>query len=33
VGAAAILLFFAVFELWFQVPLAKGPIEAALGLY
>jgi putative tricarboxylic transport membrane protein len=26
------LLFFAVFEKWFLVPLPKGPLEAALGL-
>jgi hypothetical protein len=28
-----ILVIFVIFELWFQVPLAKGPVEAALGFY
>ena len=32
-GAAVTVTFFLVFDLWFRVPLAKGPIEAALGLY
>ena len=32
-GAAAVSAFYAVFDLWFRVPLAKGPLEAALGLY
>jgi hypothetical protein len=32
-GGAAIAAFFLVFELWFRVPLAKGPIEATLGIY
>ena len=33
-GTAAIVpLFYLVFELWFLVPLAKGPIEEALGIY
>jgi hypothetical protein len=31
-GAASIAAFYAVFDLWFRVPLAKGPLEAALGL-
>jgi hypothetical protein len=26
------LLFFVMFEMWFTVPLPKGPIEAMLGL-
>lgn len=26
------VVFFAVFEFWFKVPLPKGPLEAALGL-
>jgi hypothetical protein len=26
------VMFFAVFEYWFKVPLPKGPLEAALGL-
>ena len=32
-GAAVAVAFFLVFDLWFRVPLAKGPLEAALGLY
>jgi hypothetical protein len=32
-AAAAITVLFLIFEVWFQVPLAKGPVEAALGLY
>jgi hypothetical protein len=32
-GAAVAVAFFLVFDLWFRVPLAKGPVEAALGLY
>ena len=32
-GAAIMGVFFLVFDLWFRVPLAKGPIEAALGIY
>jgi len=32
-GAAVGVAFFLVFDLWFGVPLAKGPVEAALGLY
>lgn len=32
IGAAAMVASFAIFELWFQVPLAKGPLEALLGL-
>lgn len=32
-GVAVAVAFFLVFDLWFRVPLAKGPIEAALGLY
>jgi hypothetical protein len=28
-----IVVIFAIFELWFQVPLAKGPLETALGFY
>ena len=26
------VVFFLIFEIWFQVPLPKGPLEAALGL-
>ena len=25
--------FYLVFEIWFQVPLLKGPLEALLGIY
>jgi hypothetical protein len=32
-GVAIAVVFFLVFDLWFRVPLAKGPVEAALGLY
>ena len=32
-GVAIAVAFFLVFDLWFRVPLAKGPVEAALGLY
>ena len=32
-GAAVAVAFFLVFDLWFRVPLAKGPVEAAFGLY
>lgn len=32
VGTAVMAVLFLVFEVWFRVPLAKGPIEAALGL-
>ncbi len=30
---AITVAFYLVFELWFLVPLAKGPIEEALGIY
>jgi hypothetical protein len=30
-GIVSTMLFFAVFEIWFGVPLAKGPIETWLG--
>lgn len=30
-GVGTALALFAMFELWFQVPLIKGPLEAALG--
>ncbi|MEY2736372.1 MAG: hypothetical protein RLZ58_1781, partial [Pseudomonadota bacterium] len=29
IGVAVVL--FAMFEIWFKVPLIKGPLEAALG--
>ena len=32
-GVAAAVMFYLVFEVTFQVPLLKGPLEAALGLY
>lgn len=32
-GAAVMVAFFLIFDLWFRVPLAKGPLEAALGVY
>ncbi len=31
VGVATVVVFFLMFEIWFQVPLPKGPIEALLG--
>jgi putative tricarboxylic transport membrane protein len=31
-GAVSMAVFYMVFDLWFRVPLAKGPLEAALGL-
>ena len=32
VSVGTIVAFFVVFELWFKVPLIKGPLEALLGL-
>ncbi len=32
-GAAVMVAFFLVFDLWFGVPLAKGPVETALGIF
>ena len=32
-GLGAALFFYVVLERWFQVPLLKGPLEAALGLH
>jgi len=32
-GVAAAVMFYLVFEVAFQVPLLKGPLEAAVGLY
>lgn len=32
VGVAVPLVFFFMFEIWFKVPLPKGPLEAMLGL-
>jgi putative tricarboxylic transport membrane protein len=31
VSVAAVVVFFLIFEVWFKVPLPKGPIEAWLG--
>lgn len=31
ISVATMVIFFLMFEIWFQVPLPKGPIEAALG--
>lgn len=33
VSLGVALFFFVVLERWFQVPLLKGPLEAALGIY
>ncbi len=33
VGVGAAVLFFFVFEVWFQSPLLKGPLEKLLGIY
>lgn len=33
ISVAVIAAFFVVFELWFRVPLAKGPLEDILGIY
>jgi putative tricarboxylic transport membrane protein len=32
VSVLTVVVFYAVFELWFKVPLPKGPVESALGL-
>ena len=32
VSFGTIAFFYVVFEIWFQVPLPKGPVEALLGL-
>jgi hypothetical protein len=32
-GVGAMTVFFLVFDVWFRVPLAKGPIESALGIF
>lgn len=31
-GVAVMMAFFLIFDLWFRVPLAKGPLEGAFGL-
>jgi hypothetical protein len=32
-GAAVMVAFFLIFDLWFKVPLAKGPLEALFRIY
>jgi hypothetical protein len=32
VAVGVSVAFFLIFEIWFSVPLPKGPLEAALGL-
>ena len=32
ISVSVVLVFFVLFEIWFKVPLPKGPLEAALGL-
>ena len=32
-GTAVMVTFFLVFDLWFRVPLAKGPLEALFSIY
>ena len=32
-GTAVMATFFLIFDVWFRVPLAKGPLEAVLGIY
>jgi len=32
-GMAVMVVFFLVFDLWFRVPLAKGPLEALFSIY
>lgn len=32
VSIGVVIVFFLMFEIWFKVPLPKGPLEAALGL-
>ena len=33
VSVASVLIFYVIFEIWFQVPLLKGPVEALLKLH
>ena len=33
ISLASPLIFYAVFERWFQVPLLKGPLEALFGIH
>ena len=33
VGVLTSAFFFVLFEIWFRIPLLKGPLEAALGIY
>lgn len=32
IAIASVALFFVMFEVWFRIPLAKGPVESYLGL-
>ncbi len=32
ISISVVVVFFVMFEIWFKVPLPKGPLEAALGL-
>jgi hypothetical protein len=32
VSLVTVAVFFVVFEIWFKVPLPKGPVESLLGL-
>jgi hypothetical protein len=33
ISLGTVLFFFVIFELWFKVPLLKGPLEEFLGIY
>lgn len=33
IGVGSALIFYLVFEIWFQVPLMKGPLEALIGIH
>ena len=33
VSIGSAIAFYVVIEVWFQVPLLKGPVEAMLGIY
>jgi hypothetical protein len=32
VSVATVIVFYVIFEIWFKVPLPKGPVESWLGL-
>ena len=32
VSVVTVVVFYVVFEIWFKVPLPKGPVESLLGL-